>query len=122
MGASAPFYLSTKESYNRLWKLHLDNGTHGLASLTGNTGKQVGSSDHVRMNAGMNGWYIDPKALCQNNPAGCTFNADGTYTLHFVMEFVPQRWFFIGCIVSSITAVLALGYVGFDIWRREERR
>jgi hypothetical protein len=121
--ASTPFYVTTKESYNKSWQLHFNNGAHGLSGLLSSKAKAVSASDHVRMNGAMNGWYIDPQAICQQAPAGCTANADGTYTMHFVMEYSPQRWFYLGCLISIITAGGTALYVVYDVRRnRKENR
>jgi hypothetical protein len=120
---SKPFYLSTKESYNRLWQLRLDTGAHGLQGLFGGQGRAVPASEHVRMNGSMNGWYINPETLCAENPTGCVQNKDGTYTIFLVMEFTPQRWFYIGTMVSIAAVAATIAYAGYDIWRaRQEVR
>jgi hypothetical protein len=117
-----PFYLRTNESYNRLWQLRLDNGAHGLSGLFGGKGRATPATDHMRINGSMNGWYINPEILCEGNPAGCARNADGTYTLFLVMEFTPQRWFYIGTLVSAAAAAATIGYVAYDVWRAREAR
>jgi hypothetical protein len=76
----------------------------------------------MRINGSMNGWYINPEILCEGNPAGCARNADGTYTLFLVMEFTPQRWFYIGTLVSAAAAAATIGYVAYDVWRAREAR
>lgn len=98
--ARSPFYISTKESYHRLWRLF-----------------GVSSQDHVRMNGNMNGWYIDPQKLCEDGNVPCAANADGTYDIELAMEFTPQRWFYIGCLITLVAGVGAAVFVVFDIRR-----
>ncbi|HUS26344.1 MAG TPA: hypothetical protein VMY99_03285 [Nevskiaceae bacterium] len=117
-GAKTGFYLKTKESYNRLWQLKLDPNTHGLQGLLIDTAA-VSPHDHIRLNGLMNGWYVDPTALCATQQTGCTHNADGTYDLQLVMSFAPQRWFYVGSVISLIAALAVASYVVFDIWRHK---
>lgn len=118
--AREPFYITTKETYDRLWQLRPDDGTGGLAGLFKQT-SPVSSKDHVRTNGNMNGWYIDPAALCAQH-VGCTTHADGSYDIKLVMEFSPQRWFYIGCIITLITGTGTATYIVFDIRRSREQK
>ncbi|MET0779535.1 MAG: hypothetical protein ABWY71_01735, partial [Candidatus Saccharimonadales bacterium] len=118
--AKAPIYVTSKESYNRLWRLHLDDGAHGLPGLFSTSAVSIKNENHLRLNGSMNGWYIDPQNLCQNAPTGCVANADGTYTVHLIMEFSPQRWFYAGGLISIITATATVLYVVYDIRRNRE--
>ena len=70
---------------------------------------------------GSNGWYIDVDKLCKEQQL-CTLNADGTYDLELVAEFTPQRWFYVGLIISGTTLAGCLGYLGFVGWRKLRRR
>ncbi len=120
---SKPFYLITKETYNSLWQLHADTGGHGLAGLFTARGATIDSKDHLQMNGNMNSWYINPSAFCAHAPAACSRNSDGTYNLHLVMEYTPQRWFYMGSLLSMATVICVLGYVVYDIKRsRQETR
>lgn len=106
-GARDPFFLTTKESYHNLWQLKTANQT----VLPG----------HLKISDSMNGWHLQPKTLCQE-AAACTQNADGSYDITLVMSFAPQQWFYKGVVISGITLLGVLGYVGFDIWRERQRR
>ncbi|QQR52502.1 hypothetical protein IPG36_08260 [bacterium] len=39
-----------------------------------------------------------------------------------VAEFTPQRWFYVGLIISATTLAGCLGYLGFVGWRKLRRR
>ncbi len=106
-GAYDPFFLTTKESYHHLWQLKTANDT----IVPG----------HLKINDSMNGWWLQPKTLCQEASA-CTQNADGSYDMTLIMSFAPQQWFYKGLVISGITLLGVLGYVGFDIWRARQRR
>jgi hypothetical protein len=104
-GARSPFYLATSETYNPQWMLKLNGAT--------------GAGTHVRLNAATSGWYIDPAALCQKG--GCKQNADGSYDLNLAMTFAPQRWLYVGALVSAVTFVAGTTYFVYDL-RRDRRK
>lgn len=114
-GARQPFYLITKETHNKLWQLQLDTGSKGIGGVLATPA--IAQATHVRMNDAMNGWYIDPAALCSQDGASCTARADGSYDIRLVMAYAPQRWFYIGCLVSLLAAAGAVTYVAYDIRR-----
>jgi hypothetical protein len=64
-----------------------------------------------------NGWYIDTDAYCREQNL-CTRNEDGSYDMHLVIEFWPQRWFYIGLVVSGTTLAACVGYLIWDVARR----
>ena len=33
--------------------------------------------------------------------SGCAKNPDGTYDMEMVIEFFPQRWFYLGLLISA---------------------
>jgi hypothetical protein len=118
-GAQTPFYLVTGESYSPQWRLELSSvGANTVVPLAGVTA--VPNADHVKLNSGMNGWYVDPTTLCAKQTANCVRNADGSYDITMVMEFTPQRWMAIGAVVSGLTFVGGVGYFVYDL--RQDRR
>jgi len=58
--------------------------------------------------------------LSRGEFSSCVRNADGSYNLEMVIEFTPQRWFYLGLLISSITLFSCLGYLGYD-WRRRRK-
>lgn len=110
-GARGPFVVSLAETYHPGWRLELDN-----AKVAGMNAVRPGvqadaATDHFQLSGYGNGWFINPEKLCANNAAGCTKQADGSYDITFVAEFVPQRWFNISRALSVLTLVVAGGYV-----------
>ncbi|HUD09341.1 MAG TPA: hypothetical protein VMR77_00845 [Patescibacteria group bacterium] len=80
------------------------------------------NSNHKTVNGDANSWDIDSAAICQNNPK-CTKNADGSHDMELVIEFWPQRLFYIGLLISGTTLVGCLGYLGWEVVkRRKEKR
>lgn len=78
--------------------------------------------NHLMVNGYANSWVIDADDLCAKNKDFCVKNADGTYDMELVVEFWPQRLFYVGAFVSGLTLVGCLGYVGFvgvRSWRKK---
>jgi hypothetical protein len=52
----------------------------------------------------------------------CTLNADGSYDMEMVIEFFPQRWFYLGLLISGTTFVGCIGYLVFYFIRRRKTK
>ena len=122
-GATTSFYINMAETYHPKWRLTVNNAKNqGLNSWVPWAKPDViPDSDHFKLNDFANGWYIDVDKLCKEQQL-CTLNADGTYDLELVAEFTPQRWFYVGLIISGTTLAGCLGYLGFVGWRKLRRR
>jgi hypothetical protein len=100
---TTPFYLAVNETYHDQWQARTQ------------AGQALPASAHIRLNNGVNGWYVDPQALCAYN--ACTKNGDGSYDMQLTVVFAPQQWMTIGMLVSAPAWVGSFGYMGFDWWR-----
>ena len=107
-GANGPFALQMSETYHPAWRLELKDG-NAESWHPGVSVRAIGS--HFEASGYANGWYVDSAALCSGEPPGCRKNADGSYDIELVAEFVPQRWFAINRIISVSALVVASGYV-----------
>jgi len=69
------------------------------------------------------GWSASGGKSADLNSA-CTKNADGSYDMEMVVEFFPQRWFYLGLLISGTTFVGCVGYLGWEFVRliRRKRR
>ncbi len=101
--ARTPFYLVSKDSYHDKW--HLSDQS-GKASV----------QDHFLINNFQNGWYVSPDAFCDKSET-CQKNSDGTYDFDLILEFTPQRWFYVGIIISLLALQSVVLYLVWD-WRR----
>ena len=69
---------------------------------------------HWRINSQTNGWWINPNllrhaSLLKNDePIFYRLNSDGTLSFELVMEFWPQRLFYIGGVISIIVLLISL--------------
>jgi hypothetical protein len=66
----------------------------------------VGENTHNKVNGYANGWVLNPKELCASNK--CIKNADGSYDLELVVEFAPQKFYYLGWAVTACTFVFAI--------------
>ena len=65
------------------------------------------------VNGYANSWIIDPDDICKNK-GFCRKNDDGTYDMELIVEFWPQRLFYIGLGISGMTLLSCLGYLVID--------
>jgi hypothetical protein len=121
-GATTPFYLAMSESYHPQWQAQMNNQKiQGAFDSWLPLAKpdRIGDEYHYKLNGFLNGWYVDTEKVCQNNGA-CTKNPDGTYDIEMVIEFFPQRWFYLGLLISGTTLISCLGYLTYDFIRRRK--
>lgn len=100
--------LVLNESFHSGWSAYVD--TENRTKITSNLDllnmniRPISEESHVMVNGFANGWVV-------NNQ-----KTDGEYQI--ILEFVPQRWFYLGLLISGTTLVLCLGYLGYDAVRR----
>ena len=132
-GASTSFYLAMSESYHDQWQLQMNN-----KKINGFFNKwvpwvkpdRVSDDQHFELNGFLNGWFVDTAELCQVESykvhkvesgglnSACVLNSDGSYDIEMVIEFFPQRWFYLGLLISGTTFLGCIGYLGWDFVRR----
>ncbi len=76
--------------------------------------------NHLMANGYANSWLIDTKKLCAIENSKCIKNSDGTYDLELIIEFWPQRLFYIGLFISATTLFGCLIYLGYD-WNKNKK-
>jgi len=81
------------------------------------------NENHLMVNGYANSWVIDPTDICQqveslkssgSQDSICVKNPDGSYDFEVVVEFWPQRLFYIGLGISGTTLILCLAYLIYD--------
>ncbi|MCX6739605.1 MAG: hypothetical protein NTZ49_00045 [Candidatus Parcubacteria bacterium] len=122
--ASAPFFLALNESYNPYWQLEF-NGQENQGILNSwwpfAKPQKISEKNHYRLDSFLNAWYVDIYKLCRNNQA-CAKNADGSYDIKMTVEFWPQRWFYLGALISFVVSIsMILFYIIFYkfIWLKK---
>jgi hypothetical protein len=124
VGASTPFYLTMSESYHPQWQAELNN-----RKVSGKLNSWIPfvspdiitEGNHFKLDGFLNGWYIDPVKLCldenKNVKEGCKLNEDGSYDIEMIIEFTPQRWFYVGLIISVTTLVSCITYLLYSSYK-----
>ncbi|MEI6490878.1 MAG: carbohydrate binding domain-containing protein, partial [bacterium] len=123
-GATTPFYLAMSESYHDKWQLQFnDNKINGFFDswMPFVKPNRIPDEYHYKLNDFLNAWYVDTDQYCKNNNL-CIKNADGSYDIEMTIEFFPQRWFYLGLLISGTTLVGCIGYLGYEGIKSIKRR
>ena len=65
--------------------------------------------NHIKTNGYSNGWLLDADTLCKFRKANdCVLNDNGTYDIALTIEFWPQQFFYIGCLISLLSLFVIL--------------
>lgn len=73
----------------------------------------VEEGSHSEVNGYANSWILNPEDLCKNN-SKCVTNSDGSYDTELVVEFLPQKLYYLGWLITVgalIFSILAAIYV-----------
>lgn len=114
------------ESYDDQWQLQVRNEKiQGWLNGWWPFAKpdRVGDEYHYKLNGFLNAWYVDTEEFCVKQQ-NCTKNPDGSYDIEMTIEFWPQRWFYLGLLISGTTFAGCIGYLVFDgvrILRRKRK-
>ena len=74
------------------------------------------------VNGYANSWIIDTNKICNNRLGSrlrgndqlrCIKNVDGGYDFELIIEFWPQRLYYLGLLISGITLIACLLYVTY---------
>jgi hypothetical protein len=79
------------------------------------------NQNHLMANGYANSWVVDADAICLNDSVKCIKNADGSYDFEILVEFWPQRLFYVGLAISLTTLLGCILYLGYD-WRRRRKQ
>ncbi len=97
------------DSYSPQWNAFVESTE---LKPTNNSGYKVSASNHFLINGSANGWMIDLTALPDN-----IRNSGNSYRI--IIEFAPQRSFYLGLLISGITLV---GCISYLVWARKKDR
>lgn len=82
--------------------------------------KPLPEEEHLPVNGYANSWYIEVEKNCNEYSNKCIKNADGSYDMELVVEFEPQRLFYIGLFVSGMALFCCLVYLGYSFAKRRK--
>ena len=106
---SSKFKVQSDESWSALWSPWKD------------IGNRIEIKDHFEVNGYANGWIVPIEQMLEvrgKRLEGETIPED----FQIVLEFKPQRLFEIGLLVSAITLLGCVGYLGYDFSRRRKNK
>jgi hypothetical protein len=142
-GISRQELLVLNEKYNSEWvvfgdkggflnKKLVSNGTlhKGSVLMSGDVeyknysswlnNEAIKNTSHILANGYANGWIVDPVMVCKESPQSCTKNPDGSYDISLIIEFWPQRLFYLGLFISGTTLFGLTGYSVYT-WYKESK-
>ena len=89
--------------------------------------KTIDDNSHYQVDTYSNAWTIDTNKICGLNSSlnkisatKCIQNLDGSYDFEIVLEFWPQRLFYLGLIISGTTLTSLLAFVFVNSIRRKK--
>lgn len=109
-----PVYLNFSESYHPDWQVRI--GDFSWFDVIFKRNYALPDAVHVRNDAGLNTFYFDPKYICQSFV--CQENANGSFTISGTLYFRSQSFMYVGFIISSVTAIVILGWLVVIFGRR----
>lgn len=81
---------------------------------------ELPEENHLMANGYANSWIIDTNEVCKvqseklpSDDSFCIKNSDGSYDFEIIVEFWPQRLYYLGCIISITTLIFCLLWMGF---------
>lgn len=101
------------DAFNKGWKLYggyLSDPFRNGNPLNIITDKQV-SSSHFVYDTFQNGWDVDPQYVCNISPKSCEKKDDGSYNISLIIEYWPQRLYYIGRAISFTVFILLLSFM-----------
>lgn len=104
-----PFLVNFTYNYDPGWRLVYESSNFFNSLFV----KTV-SVQHLVTNGHSNGWIVDPVSVCQDYSDACQQDNNG-YELTIVIEYWPQRIFYLGIIVSVFSLLI---FIVFE--RRQE--
>lgn len=97
-----PFFLVFSESYSPQWKAYINENGDETNWFEVFYPKSISDDKHFLVNGYANAWYIDPNGINSEDNNGITMT----------LYFWPQSIFYIGMIISGLTFVVCLVYLG----------
>jgi hypothetical protein len=115
-GATTGFFLGMSESYHPQWQAQFNNNKiNGFWNswIPFVKPDKIPEEYHYKLDDFLNAWHIDVDKYCRENNL-CVKNMDGSYDIEMVVEFFPQRWFYLGLLISGTTLFGCLLYLGYE--------
>ncbi|MFZ3064428.1 MAG: alpha-(1-_3)-arabinofuranosyltransferase family protein [Nitrospirota bacterium] len=123
-GAEGSFVLVFSDSFNKSWKAYIrqkaederlkakgEEPLSALWSAWSDRGNRLEIKEHFMVNGFANGWIVQ---------TGQEAKGEGQKAQNFeiVLEYKPQRLLEAGVLISAVTLLGCIGYLGYDLFRR----
>lgn len=123
-GAKGTIPILLLESFHSQWKAYASTPSAGKDLPEGDLFETLFKTplpdeSHVVANGYANSWVIDCEKVCSGNE-NCVKNADGTYDFELVLEFWPQRLFYVVQVLMAITLLLCIVLIAYCYTRKTE--
>jgi len=117
--ASDTFPVVFLENFNHWWKFYLvKNNSNNKNIFETLLKKPIDDNSHTIVNGYANSWIIQTEKICDNNK-NCAKNLDGTYNIDAIIEFWPQRLFYIVFFFSGMTLLACFGHLGYSFYKKK---
>jgi len=111
---SSPVYLNFTDNYHPGWRIYL--GPFAWWDAVRGKAITLPASSHIKSDAGLNAFYIDPSYIKRNYPKDAyKENVDGSIDIEMTLYFRPQAYLDLGLIISLSTLA---GYLAYLLARR----
>lgn len=113
ISAAGPAFVSKLRS-DTIQNNNIDSGSFYDTTFI----QSIPDSTHLKVNGYAQAWMINPEVICSTNP--CRKNADETYEIELIIEFMPQKIFYwnfsFSLLLLSISTTIYL--LKFKPWRK----
>jgi hypothetical protein len=106
---SSPVYLNFSDSYHPGWCLYF--GPFSWLSAMGLESVFLPDTSHIKSDAGLNTFIIDPIYIKHHFPHTYKENPDGSIDIEATLYFKPQSFLYLGLILSFLTLTGCLAYL-----------
>ena len=72
---------------------------------------KLSDRNHLMVNGYANSWLIDTAKICDKDGFCVKNNDDNSYDFELVIEFLPQKYFYLGFAVSGLVLLVSLIYI-----------
>ena len=98
--ASSSFMLTFLDSFHELWKVYVKPiNSSNVKYYETWFYEEVSQKEHFIINGYANSWLINSNDICIKKKV-CTYNKDGTYNFDLIIEFFPQKYYYLGLFVT----------------------
>ena len=108
--ASSTFMLTFLDTFSELWKVYIKPINSGNVKYYETWfNEEISQKEHFIINGYANSWLINSNDICISKRV-CKYNKDGTYNFDLIIEFFPQKYYYLGLFVTLGTWLIMMLY------------